>query len=88
MSRHQPITNAVNKLLTTLTLDADDDDNAWEIGYLARWMDSTVHSRKGSVAKLVAKRSRRLSRLMDELMGSSKENAAMELIASIFRRAA
>ena len=83
---HKPVTNSVNALIRELDLDAVGKARAAIALNLARRLDASVDARAGTVAQAASGLSKELERLLTAMVDPGRDAAAMELIASIFRR--
>lgn len=83
---HKPVTNAVNGLIRELDLDGVGRARAAIALNLARRLDASVDARAGTVAQAASGLSKELERLLAAMVDPGRDAAAMEMIASIFRR--
>jgi hypothetical protein len=85
MPSRKPLVNAVNALIRSLELDAVGKARAELALNLARRLDASVDAKAGTVAQAASGLSKELERLLSTLVDPSRDAAAMELVASIFR---
>jgi hypothetical protein len=82
----KPLVNAVHALMRELDLDAIGRARAELALKLARRLDASVDARAGTVAQAASGLSKELERLLTAMVDPGRDAAAMEMIASIFRR--
>jgi hypothetical protein len=82
----KPLVNAVHALMRELDLDAIGKARAELALNLARRLDASVDAKAGTVAQAASGLSKELERLLTAMVDPGRDAAAMEMIASIFRR--
>jgi hypothetical protein len=81
----KPILNAVNKLIRSLELDPAGEVRAELARNIAQRLDTSVDLKAGTVAQAASGLSKELQSLLVSLVDPSKDSAAAEIIAAIFR---